>query len=176
MLCRKCGYPLRALVSPVCPECGRPFDPTDPTTFARRQSPLFTIGIIAVTLLAIASGSYLVGYVRSQNFGLSLRGVLGGLLVQQCSLIFFGSILLTLYAALGLRSNWRRLLLNLLVIVILSIAIPEGWCGAQDLRFYRRFRNVPPIPRSGHSEARWWPYTDHHIYYDLESGEWAGGC
>lgn len=31
-LCLNCNYPLRGLVEPRCPECGRPFDPTDATT------------------------------------------------------------------------------------------------------------------------------------------------
>lgn len=31
-LCLNCSYPLRGLTGPRCPECGRPFDPTDPTT------------------------------------------------------------------------------------------------------------------------------------------------
>ncbi len=31
--CRKCGYSLRALSEPRCPECGRAFDPSKPRTF-----------------------------------------------------------------------------------------------------------------------------------------------
>ena len=30
--CRGCGYALRALPEPRCPECGRPFDPADSTS------------------------------------------------------------------------------------------------------------------------------------------------
>jgi hypothetical protein len=30
--CWECGYSLRGLETPRCPECGRPFDPNDPTT------------------------------------------------------------------------------------------------------------------------------------------------
>jgi hypothetical protein len=30
--CRDCGYPLARLLSDRCPECGRPFDPTNPRT------------------------------------------------------------------------------------------------------------------------------------------------
>lgn len=32
--CFGCGYLLRGLEQPVCPECGRKFDPADPTSFA----------------------------------------------------------------------------------------------------------------------------------------------
>jgi len=31
--CVGCDYPLYRLSGPKCPECGRPFDPTDPTSF-----------------------------------------------------------------------------------------------------------------------------------------------
>jgi hypothetical protein len=33
MYCRECGYDLRGLPEPRCPECGNTFDPRDPTTF-----------------------------------------------------------------------------------------------------------------------------------------------
>ncbi len=33
-LCAECGYLLRGLPTARCPECGRPFDLDDPTTFA----------------------------------------------------------------------------------------------------------------------------------------------
>ena len=32
--CKTCGYALRGLCDPRCPECGGPFDPNDPTTYA----------------------------------------------------------------------------------------------------------------------------------------------
>ncbi len=35
--CRDCGYSLHRLGTAKCPECGRPFDPDDPTTFASRS-------------------------------------------------------------------------------------------------------------------------------------------
>ena len=31
--CVRCGYLLRGLPDPVCPECGHPFDPRDATTY-----------------------------------------------------------------------------------------------------------------------------------------------
>jgi len=34
--CRTCGYCLYGLASPVCPECGRVFDPDDPSSFIDR--------------------------------------------------------------------------------------------------------------------------------------------
>src|ERR1051326_3868290 len=33
--CIRCGYPLNGVVGRKCPECGRGFDPRDPSTWAR---------------------------------------------------------------------------------------------------------------------------------------------
>lgn len=37
--CRKCGYQLRGLTDPRCPECGHTFDPADPRTYGRARDP-----------------------------------------------------------------------------------------------------------------------------------------
>jgi hypothetical protein len=34
--CLDCGYSLRGLLDPRCPECGRVFDPADPKTWSPR--------------------------------------------------------------------------------------------------------------------------------------------
>jgi hypothetical protein len=59
--CSTCDYRLRGLPEPVCPECGQPFDPDDPTTYAieprrrRRRRWLVRGGVIlALVLLAFA--------------------------------------------------------------------------------------------------------------------------
>jgi hypothetical protein len=38
-VCLVCGYSLRGLPEPVCPECGRVFDPADPATFKDLDEP-----------------------------------------------------------------------------------------------------------------------------------------
>lgn len=70
--CLGCGYRLRGLPEPRCPECGRPFDPDDPRTMhvgwwerqqreARRRRPPPTFGgnmtaaAVAATVFLIAS-------------------------------------------------------------------------------------------------------------------------
>ncbi len=57
--CIRCGYSLVRLPNHQCPECGRPFDPTNPTTFqsiARRriqkQKRLVQRAVIAIPLVA----------------------------------------------------------------------------------------------------------------------------
>lgn len=42
--CHKCGYILEHTTSHTCPECGRGFDPNDPSTYAVWQSDLSTHG------------------------------------------------------------------------------------------------------------------------------------
>ena len=68
--CMACGYSLHGLASRRCPECGRPFDPGDPTTQSigaplRRWQrsllkpmgwPLFSLPILGTAALAYLSG------------------------------------------------------------------------------------------------------------------------
>ncbi len=51
-LCLGCGYPLAASFHPQCPECGREYDPRDPTTYASRygQDHSYRIGGFTGTL------------------------------------------------------------------------------------------------------------------------------
>jgi len=58
--CLSCGYALRGLPAPVCPECGRGFDPADPSTFdpaprTRRRRRFLVRGAVAVAVLAGAA-------------------------------------------------------------------------------------------------------------------------
>jgi len=58
--CSSCGYALRGLPSPVCPECGRGFDPADPSTFdsdprQRRRRRLLVRGAAIVGFIALAA-------------------------------------------------------------------------------------------------------------------------
>jgi hypothetical protein len=68
--CRSCGYQLRELDRPVCPECAREFDPADPSTYIddprrrrRRRIIAWAVSLLTVALLA---------------FGLCPRGLLRG--------------------------------------------------------------------------------------------------
>ncbi len=54
MHCLDCGYDLRHLTEPRCPECGRPFDPGDESTFHvpfSRMSHLALIGLFLFTVV-----------------------------------------------------------------------------------------------------------------------------
>lgn len=55
--CLGCGYRLRDLPEAVCPECGRPFDPSDPGTFdsnppARRRRRRIILALCALFVIA----------------------------------------------------------------------------------------------------------------------------
>jgi hypothetical protein len=79
--CLACQYPLRSLASdsPACPECGRAFDPDDPTTYA--QSPRGWLHIagrwlrrsaLLGVVMAIVTTGYAVAYsalVKSDDPG-----------------------------------------------------------------------------------------------------------
>jgi hypothetical protein len=59
--CLTCGYRLLGLPEPICPECGRPFDPSDPATYdsdprrrrRRRIAVRIAVGVMIVLLLFV---------------------------------------------------------------------------------------------------------------------------
>jgi hypothetical protein len=57
--CKQCGYSLRALSTPRCPECARPFNPANRRTFRKRPLRPWTRRLcraaIALTILALPS-------------------------------------------------------------------------------------------------------------------------
>ena len=54
MYCLGCGYDLRGLPEPRCPECGRPFDPGDPPTFRKNPKlPNEAWAVVAIYLLPL---------------------------------------------------------------------------------------------------------------------------
>ncbi len=72
--CLKCGYLLRGLPTPVCPECGRTFEPADPATYdirppGRRRKKWIVRAVLLVLFLIVAAP----------------RGVLTGKLTFTCA-------------------------------------------------------------------------------------------
>ena len=91
-LCWECGYSLRGLESRRCPECGRPFDPTDPATmnmgrrvgwltgWLMRPPGVVIYGLTALAIIVSLWGAATPGpggeyahYVLSRAFSPSLR-------------------------------------------------------------------------------------------------------
>jgi predicted amidophosphoribosyltransferase len=60
VLCKSCHYPLKQLTERRCPECGREFDPDDPSTF---DTPRSKQERLAFRLLVISGLIYLVVYL-----------------------------------------------------------------------------------------------------------------
>jgi hypothetical protein len=57
--CLSCGYDLRNLTEHRCPECGREFDPNDPSTFearavSRSVNVVVGIGFLLIAILILA--------------------------------------------------------------------------------------------------------------------------
>lgn len=52
-ICIGCGYPLRGLPSETCPECGRVFQPADPSSYTRQSEKVHRLSRSALCLLAI---------------------------------------------------------------------------------------------------------------------------
>lgn len=77
--CAACGYFLRGLEAPRCPECGREFDPSDPTTYrimepgaggpAARVKELLVVVALYVACLAVMGPSLRLSqwYVAPEN-------------------------------------------------------------------------------------------------------------
>ncbi len=67
--CRTCGYDLRGQTQPRCPECGRHFDPQDPTTYAFRPQRI-PIGLgFALSGIHLAVTFVLLLYVLADGLG-----------------------------------------------------------------------------------------------------------
>lgn len=76
--CQRCGYPLRGLPEPVCPECGRGFDPDDSTTFETLPPAVRRKRRIKRASLAVAGLALIL-------YALAPRGILSGTLTFTCT-------------------------------------------------------------------------------------------
>jgi hypothetical protein len=62
--CLNCRYDLRNLGEHRCPECGREFDPTDPTTFSLPERMMMTgRAFVRLALFAYTCNLLFIGYV-----------------------------------------------------------------------------------------------------------------
>ena len=68
--CLTCGYRLVGLQEPVCPECGRPFDPDDDATFSRKPPFVWYVYWWPGALLALGAGLvWCVGFYMNNTLG-----------------------------------------------------------------------------------------------------------
>lgn len=128
-VCLGCGYALRGLPRPVCPECGREFDPSDPATFRDTSKPSFWLrfatppsigGILMVTLMT--AGTLNHASIPLGGYPLDITGF--GEILTSCVFIVLTPVLLAPY--------------------ILRLALV---CRAN--------RHTPPTPRRCNTRGRW---------------------
>lgn len=105
--CKTCGYAVIRLPGNRCPECGRAFDPADPTTFA--TSGRGWLGDWAVWLRPLGVGGVCATVARLDSLS---DGVLGYLLLLAL-LVFIGAALCTALADGAQRGYTIALLLSL---------------------------------------------------------------
>ncbi len=102
--CLTCGYILRGLMAHRCPECGRAFDPNDPTTFDNASQAILRIrraltihdhcvvGLFVIVLITLY-------HFMGQNAGLAIWTPLIGLLFLSLFAILLLAALRMLYTA-----------------------------------------------------------------------------
>ncbi|MGB7157951.1 MAG: hypothetical protein WBD40_07780 [Tepidisphaeraceae bacterium] len=95
------------------------------------------------------------------SYGTSVRSIIAGLVLAVVAT-------LPIIAVVSLGVPTRRGLARWLVVIVVSVAIAEGWAKAQEWSFARKCRSLPPSASAW--EARWWPFADHHIGYDPAFG------
>jgi hypothetical protein len=126
-LCLGCNYPLRDLDTRRCPECGRAFDPDDPTTF----NPGRPLDALARAVLA-PSGTL----ARAIMWSLAALGVLGPAWLAPSNmtatlwLLLWGGFVFACWYRSGLR-----------VAVIRNHGLPQTFLHV-DRRFRRQTRVV----------------------------------
>jgi hypothetical protein len=72
MLCLTCNYDLRHLRQQRCPECGRTFNSTDPTTYLGKRSrePIYVLLFIVGLLLFFALLTFgMIAYAAWEGIG-----------------------------------------------------------------------------------------------------------
>jgi heme A synthase len=67
--CRRCGYELRGLATPRCPECGIGFNPDDPGTFSRTPLPRSLRLERRIAKMAIANIGFTIGLALLVSIG-----------------------------------------------------------------------------------------------------------
>ena len=126
------------------------------------------LGRLLVLGAVVSWTTYLLGSVRTAEFGQSLRQVWVSLALV-CLLV----LPVALVALLGFRR--RRFVLWLVAALALPLALPEIPARAQEWVFQRR-HSERPVSEGSVLERRWWPYEGHTILYDPETHSWYGDC
>ncbi len=150
MYCLKCDYTLNYLTTIACPECGRAFDPADPTTYRSGErtrwyrASLFCGAAPLLTGIAIFLTWLVFGWYQLMAAGLFT--ILGGTV-----LVIAGAIFLTAHVKQGRREagfRWSRvyaaaalLLVNFPVAVVIVVMAVSTYT-----RYVVTVQNATPVP------------------------------
>ena len=121
--------------------------------------------------MLIAAGSwtiYIVGSVRTSQFGASWLQVGGSLVLASIFLLPVAAVTL-----IGLRR--RHYLTALIAAIVLPVLLAEIPARAQEVSFRLRHGDRS-VAEGGVHERRWWPYGHHVLGYDPATGRWWGDC
>jgi hypothetical protein len=133
MICRSCQYSLFELATGPCPECGRPFDPADPSTFETRrrgQQALLGLGLAVVIGIVMITAFW---FAQTPDYGFFRHAAFWTLFGSG---LVVGSVTAILAAA---NRSWLGRV-PLLLVGILSVWI--GLFLGSD-KFYRVWQSMP---------------------------------
>lgn len=127
--CLSCDYILDGLPEPRCPECGRPFDPNDCSTYAMQGHPSVKSSVTSYLIAASSLGIFillppiLVSTTSLQWGDTFTSFILMSLLAHMAELIIF---ILAVVRALSTYRVRRFSFTLLLVLVISFLMAPPG--------------------------------------------------
>ncbi len=136
--CLGCGYSLRGLAEPRCPECGRPFDPADPTSVrlpARRRprrepAVVHAAGDVGLIALGLTTVGRWDGATAAADLGWLIWVLLAVLLVGQrlVGLLDWVTGPSSPAAAAAARTSRRWAARCLVLAVVLNLSAASGAC------------------------------------------------
>ena len=136
MLCLKCGYDLAATESDQCPECGRVFDRTRPSTYRTwRRGPQGLIGLGAsIAIVAVAVAGFWIAL--KIDYGVDRHAAMA-----TCIAVGVVAALLAAGLAAWNLSWWWR-------IPLLFVGALSGWVGLflGSEMYFRVWQAMPDPP------------------------------
>ena len=133
--CRSCGYLLRGLEAPFCPECGASFDPGDPTTYRTPLEPQTSRPLRLVSEGAILLACVLIlPRLFTGRTPRLLKSILGPRDDVILTVVVFSLAAIALFIALVLFAQERRaplrFSLRTAVVLTAALAITSFLAGA----------------------------------------------
>ena len=131
--CRGCGHPLAGLRSPICPECGRGFDPDDPRTTVDSPKPWRRTIAALVRPLIVFNVLVAISVVVANGRGFD--PLLGYLIAIGLSPVLLLPLAAVPFPSLPLKRRWRVLAV-LAPLAILTTLLTD-WPVRAAFEFHR---------------------------------------